>query len=204
MSSAKCYPFHCGLNVLISHETFSILQSLSIIVIILGHCHYKLYRYLSNMSMISIRWTVFPLFWKKSDADLRRQPMQSLVHIMACRLLGTNPIISSHNSLAPVRHQPIIWTNTVLSIGFLATKNYIRNSNIFIQENTFEDVGHLVSASVCQVNPTCVSVSEEGGKLNNYFFTGMSPSSNFSLNVYFSIRYVLDVHSLHRIHARSS
>ena len=53
-------------------------------------------------------------------------------------------IIGSDNGLSPGRRQAIIWTNTgILLIGPLRTnfnEDFNLNSNIFIQENTFESV----------------------------------------------------------------
>ena len=52
-------------------------------------------------------------------------------------------IVGSDNGLSPGRHQAIIWTNAmILLIGPFGNLN--RNSNIFIDENTLENV-------VCQI-----------------------------------------------------
>ena len=57
-------------------------------------------------------------------------------------------IIGSDNGLQPGRRQAIIWINTrILLIWRLGTHfNFNRNSNIFIEENTFEIV-------VCEMLP---------------------------------------------------
>ena len=59
-------------------------------------------------------------------------------------------IICSDNGLLPGRRQAIIWTNTaILLIRTSGTNFNETNSYISIQENTFENGGHFVSASVC-------------------------------------------------------
>ena len=72
--------------------------------------------------------------------------------------VGKLSIIGSDTGLSPGRRQAIIWTNTgILLIGPLGT-NFNRNSNIFIQENAFENV-------VCEMasilsRPQCVDTYE--------------------------------------------
>ena len=66
--------------------------------------------------------------------------------------VGKLTIIGSDNSLSPERHQAIIWTNA----GNKLLWNFNRNWNIFIEENTFENV-------VCEMlfissQPQCVKV----------------------------------------------
>ena len=72
--------------------------------------------------------------------------------------VGTLTIIGSDNGLSPERRLAIIWTNArILFIGPWGNKlqwNFNRNSNIFIEENTFENV-------VCEMlfissRPQCV------------------------------------------------
>ena len=59
--------------------------------------------------------------------------------------VGKLTIIGSNNGLSPGRRQAIIWTNDkILLIGPLGTNfseiwNFNRNSNIFVQENAFEN-----------------------------------------------------------------
>ena len=68
--------------------------------------------------------------------------------------VGKLTIIGSNNGLLPERRQAIIWTNAgILLIGLQWNIN--RNSNIFIEENTFENV-------VCEMlfisyRPQCVN-----------------------------------------------
>ena len=67
---------------------------------------------------------------------------------------STQAIICSDNGLSPVRRQAIIWTNDVsLSPRNKLQSNCFRNSNIFIQENKFENVvwemSAIFSASMC-------------------------------------------------------
>ena len=58
--------------------------------------------------------------------------------------VGNLTIIGSDNGLSPGRRQAIIWTNDgILLIGPLGTnfsEHLNRNSNLFIQEKTFESV----------------------------------------------------------------
>ena len=57
--------------------------------------------------------------------------------------VGNLTIIGSDNGLSPERPQAIIWTKAgILLIGPLGKLqwNFNRNSNIFIEENTFENV----------------------------------------------------------------
>ena len=57
--------------------------------------------------------------------------------------VGKLNITGSGNGLSPGRRQDIIWTNAeILLIGPLGTnyRNFNRNSSIFIEENTFENV----------------------------------------------------------------
>ena len=62
-------------------------------------------------------------------------PLGRATHIFVGKLV----IIGSDNGLSPWRHQSSIWTNAgILLIGHLGTFN--RNSNIFIQANSFETV----------------------------------------------------------------
>ena len=78
--------------------------------------------------------------------------------------VGKLTIIGSDNGLLPERRQDIIWTNAeILLIGPLGT-NFSeilnRNSNIFIEENTFENV-------VCEMlfissRPPCVKIACSG------------------------------------------
>ena len=69
--------------------------------------------------------------------------------------VGKLTIIGSDNDLSPERRQAIIWTNAVnWTLGNKLQWNYSRNSNIFIEENTFENV-------VCEMlfissRPQCV------------------------------------------------
>ena len=63
---------------------------------------------------------------RPSDAYMRHQTMSSLVQIMACRLLGTKPL--SETKLNYCQLHPKEQTN------------YIRNANIFFQENALENV----------------------------------------------------------------
>ena len=67
---------------------------------------------------------------RPNDAYMRRQTVVT--------------IIGSDNGLAPGWHQAIIWINTgILLIGPLGTYrqwNFNQNSNIFIEENMFQDV----------------------------------------------------------------
>ena len=69
-------------------------------------------------------------------------------------------IISSDNGLSPGRRQAITWTNAgILVIGTLGinfSEIYLnQNSNIFIQENAFENVIKKLTAIVSQ--PQCVN-----------------------------------------------
>ena len=67
--------------------------------------------------------------------------------------------IGSDNSLLPGRHQAIIWTNAGNIVNWSPKNklqwNFKRNSNIFFQENPFENIdrlekgGHFVSTSMC-------------------------------------------------------
>ena len=63
-----------------------------------------------------------------------------VTHICVSKLA----IIGSDNGLSPERRQDIIWTNAgILLIGPLGTnfsEILLKNSNIFIEENTFENV----------------------------------------------------------------
>ena len=77
-----------------------------------------------------------------------------MTHICVSKLT----ITGSDNGLSPERHQAIIWTNAeILLIGPLGTnfsEIFYRNSNIFIEEKTFENV-------VCEMlfissRPQCV------------------------------------------------
>ena len=69
--------------------------------------------------------------------------------------VGKLTIIGSDNGLSPGRHQAIIWTNAgKLLIGNKLQWNFNRNSNIFIEENTFENVvGEILLISS---RPQCV------------------------------------------------
>ena len=66
--------------------------------------------------------------------------------------------IASDNGLSPGRRQAIIWNNAgILLIGPLGTNFsvfFYRNSNIFIEENTFENVVCKMSAILSR--PQCV------------------------------------------------
>ena len=75
-----------------------------------------------------------------------------MTHICVRKL--TN--IGSDDGLSPGRCQAIIWTSTA-NIVYWTLRNKLqwnlnRNSYIFIQENAFENVVHLISASMCQLN----------------------------------------------------
>ena len=63
-----------------------------------------------------------------------------MTHICVSKLT----IIGSNNGLSPGRRQAIIWTNAgILLIGPLGTnfsEILIEKSNIFVEENTFENV----------------------------------------------------------------
>ena len=85
-----------------------------------------------------------------------------MTHICVNKL--TN--IGSDNGLLPGRRQAIIWTNDrILLIGTLGTNineilseihifNLKRNSHIFIQENTFENIVYEMAAILSR--PQCV------------------------------------------------
>ena len=90
-----------------------------------------------------------------------------VTHICVSKLTG----IGSDNGLSPGRRQAIIWTNAgILLIGPIGTnfnEIFYRNSCIFIQENSFENV-------VCEMasilyRPQCV---------NSLFPESMMTSSN--------------------------
>ena len=69
--------------------------------------------------------------------------------------VGKLTIIGSDNGLSPGRRQAIIWTIAgILLIGSLGTNlgNFNRNSNIFIQENAFENV-------VCKMASICLGLN---------------------------------------------
>ena len=70
-------------------------------------------------------------------------------------------ITGSGNGLSPGRGQAIIWTNAgILLIGPLETnfsELFIEKLNIFIQENSFENVVWKMAAILCR--PQCVKVS---------------------------------------------
>ena len=71
-------------------------------------------------------------------------------------------IIGSDYGLSPGRRQPIIWTNAgILFTGPLGINlwNFNRNSNIFIEENTFENVCKMLSILSW---PQCVKVVTDG------------------------------------------
>ena len=69
--------------------------------------------------------------------------------------VGNLTIIGSNNGLSAGRRQAIIWTNAgILLIGPWGTQKFNRYSNIFIQQNAFENV-------VCEMasilsRPQCV------------------------------------------------
>ena len=79
-----------------------------------------------------------------------------VTHICASKLT----IIGSDNGLSPGRHQAIVWTNAgILLIGHLGTnfsEILIENSNIFIQENAFEN-GIWKMQPYCLGEPQCVN-----------------------------------------------
>ena len=67
--------------------------------------------------------------------------------------VGNLSIIGSDNDLSPGRRQAITWTNAGLFlIGPLGT-NFNWNSDIFIQENAFENV-------VCEMASICLRLNE--------------------------------------------
>ena len=77
---------------------------------------------------------------RRSDAYMRQLTMPSLVQIMACRLLGDNPLFE----LMMVKNQ----------LRNIFQWNFTWNSKLFIQEHAYENAvckngGHLVSASMC-------------------------------------------------------
>ena len=80
-----------------------------------------------------------------------------VTHICVSKLI----IIASDNGLSPGQRQAIIWTNAGTSlINYLGTnfsENIDRNSYIFIQENTFENVVCEMSAILSR--PQCVNPS---------------------------------------------
>ena len=76
--------------------------------------------------------------------------------------VGNLTIIGPDNGLSPGRHQAIIWTNP----GTLMNKlqwNFNRYSNIFIQENAFENVVCEMASILPQ--PQCVKLSAVKFKL---------------------------------------
>ena len=55
--------------------------------------------------------------------------------------VGKLTIVGSDDGLSPGRRQAIIWTNAgIWTLGNKFQWNFNRNSNIFIEENTFENV----------------------------------------------------------------
>ena len=86
---------------------------------------------------------------------LRVNSWSPVAHICVNKL--TN--IGSDNGLSPDQRQAIIWANAgIVLIGHLGTNlkwNFIQNSNIFIQENAFENVRKM-SAILSQ--PQCVKL----------------------------------------------
>ena len=94
--------------------------------------------------------------------------------------VGNLTIIDSDNGLSPERRRVIIWTNAaILLIWTLGNKlqwNFNQNSNIFIEENAFENV-------VCEMlfissRPQCVKLigpwSEGVVKFNSLSWTADS------------------------------
>ena len=68
-------------------------------------------------------------------------------------MYGDLTIIGSDNDLSPGRRQAIVWTNAgILLIGPFQW-NFNRNSNIFIQENTFQNVACEMAAILSR--PQC-------------------------------------------------
>ena len=63
--------------------------------------------------------------------------------------------IGSDNSFSPGRRQAIIWPNAELllirTLGTNFSEMFNRNSNIFIQENVFENV-------VCEMSSICLGL----------------------------------------------
>ena len=92
-------------------------------------------------------------------------PPVILVYLNSLRPSGTY-MCQSDNGLPLGWHQTIIWTNAgLLLIGPLGTnfsQIVFRNSNIFIQENAFENVIWEMSAILSQ--PQCVKTISSSSK----------------------------------------
>ena len=80
-----------------------------------------------------------------------------MTHLCVSKLTS----IASNNGLSPGRQQAIIWNNAGNFVNWtLRNKlqwNFNRNSHIFIEENTFENV--VCEMSVILSRPQCVNVS---------------------------------------------
>ena len=117
-----------------------------------------------GMSLIKIRkqWTWLTILYHKLISDQVKTTAIGLVwlthwgratHICVSKLT----IIGSDNGLSPGRHQAIIWTIADWNIvnwthGNKLQWNFNRNSNIFIQENAFENV-------VCEMASICLRLN---------------------------------------------
>ena len=97
-------------------------------------------------------------------------------------------IIGSDNGLSPERRQAIIWTSAgILLIGPLRTRNW----NIFIEENTFENV-------VCEIlfissRPQCVNSlrpRQNGRHLAADIFKRIFMNENVRISIKFSLKFV--------------
>ena len=74
--------------------------------------------------------------WRPSDAYMRHQIKQTLAQMMACRLFDTKPYLNQCCII-------VSWTHR-----HIRQSNNIENSNIFIQENAFENVVFCLGLNV--------------------------------------------------------
>ena len=117
----------------------------------------------------SLSCSVFINPLRPSDAYMRSWTGSSLVQIMACRLNGAKPLSAQ------------CWNIVNWTLGNKLQWNFNRKSNIFIEENTFENV-------VCEMasilsRPQCVNTlnPEENGHHYTNIFSSIFLNENYCI-----------------------